>query len=139
VLLLYLRKKLTYLFLQIFLFTCYLSSLYNPNTDRIGNISSIIAWSFVAGETCPQSCSLATVVVLCGLFTQLLFGSGSTCHNIILQFMHRPFKPSLLFRFSDNTCVCTSLFVFIFLRVLHVMPTLLTSLILISLIIFREN
>jgi hypothetical protein len=33
-----------------------------------------------SGETCPQSCALATVVVL---FTQLLFGNGSACRNVM--------------------------------------------------------
>jgi hypothetical protein len=40
------------------------SSLYSPGMDRTENVSSIIACSVVAGEICPQSCSLATAVVL---------------------------------------------------------------------------
>jgi hypothetical protein len=32
--------------------------LYSPGKNRTGNISSIITCSLVAGETCPQSCSL---------------------------------------------------------------------------------
>jgi hypothetical protein len=32
------------------------------------------------GKVCPESCSLATAVVL-RLYTQLLLGNGSTCHN----------------------------------------------------------
>jgi hypothetical protein len=46
-----------------------LSSLYSPGTDRTENISSIIACSLVAGETCPQSCSLAKSVVLSPVYT----------------------------------------------------------------------
>jgi hypothetical protein len=47
----------------------YQSSLYSPITDRTENVSSIIARSLVAGETCPQSCSLATAVVLSPVYT----------------------------------------------------------------------
>jgi hypothetical protein len=48
----------------------YLSSLCNPGTDRTENVSSIIACSLVAGEaTCPQSCSLATAVILSSIYT----------------------------------------------------------------------
>jgi hypothetical protein len=36
----------------------------SSGTDRIENVSSIIACSLGAGGTCPQSCSLATAVVL---------------------------------------------------------------------------
>jgi hypothetical protein len=39
------------------------SSLYCPGTDRTGKVSSIIVCSVVAGEMCPQSCSLAMAVV----------------------------------------------------------------------------
>jgi hypothetical protein len=46
------------------------SSLYSPGTDRIENVSSIIAGSHIAGETtCPQSCSLATTVLLSPVYT----------------------------------------------------------------------
>jgi hypothetical protein len=41
--------------------------------------------SLVAGETCLQSCSIATAVIL-SLLTQLFFGNVSPCHNIkVLQ------------------------------------------------------
>jgi hypothetical protein len=47
-----------------------LLSLYNPGTVRRGEASSIIACSLVAGEpTCPQSCPLATAVVLSPVYT----------------------------------------------------------------------
>jgi hypothetical protein len=42
----------------------YQSSLCSPDTECTENVSSIIAYSLVAVETCPQSCSLATAVVL---------------------------------------------------------------------------
>jgi hypothetical protein len=46
------------------------SSLYRPGTDRTENVSSIIACSLVAIETiCPQSCSLATAVLLSHVYT----------------------------------------------------------------------
>jgi hypothetical protein len=41
----------------------------SSGTDRIGNVSSIIAWSLVAGGTCPQGCSLATAVLLSPVYT----------------------------------------------------------------------
>jgi hypothetical protein len=41
-----------------------LTSLYSPGTDHTENVSSIIACSLISGETCPQTCSLATAVVL---------------------------------------------------------------------------
>jgi hypothetical protein len=45
-------------------------SLYGPGTDRTENVFSIIACSLVAGKTtCPQSCSLATAVVLSPVYT----------------------------------------------------------------------
>jgi hypothetical protein len=47
----------------------YWSSVYSPSTARIENASSIIACSVVAGETCPQSCSLAMTVVLSPVYT----------------------------------------------------------------------
>jgi hypothetical protein len=47
----------------------YWSSLYSPGTDRTENASSIIACFLVSGETCPQSCSLATSVVLSPVYT----------------------------------------------------------------------
>jgi hypothetical protein len=48
----------------------YQSSLYDPGTDISQNFSSIIACSLVVGETtCPQSCSLATAVVLSLVYT----------------------------------------------------------------------
>jgi hypothetical protein len=48
----------------------YFSSLYSPETDRIEDVSSIIACSLVAGETtCPQSCSLAPAVVLSPVYS----------------------------------------------------------------------
>jgi hypothetical protein len=47
-----------------------LCSLYSPGTDRTENVSSIIACPVVGGETtCPQSCSLGTVVVLSPVYT----------------------------------------------------------------------
>jgi hypothetical protein len=48
----------------------YSSSLYSPGKDRTENVSFIIACFLVAGETtCPQSCSLATAVVLPPVYT----------------------------------------------------------------------
>jgi hypothetical protein len=47
-------------------------------TDVTGNVFSIIACSLVEGETtCPQSCSLATAVVLSLV-------SVTTCHNTVM-------------------------------------------------------
>jgi hypothetical protein len=44
--------------------------VYSPGTDHTANISTIIACSFVAGETmCPPSCSLATAVVISPVYT----------------------------------------------------------------------
>jgi hypothetical protein len=60
---------------------CSWSSLYSIGTDSTGNVSSIIVCSLVAEETCPNVCSLATAVYY-HMFTQLLLGNGSTCHNI---------------------------------------------------------
>jgi hypothetical protein len=37
--------------------------------DRTENVSSVIASSPVAGETCPSSCSLAVAVVLSPVYT----------------------------------------------------------------------
>jgi hypothetical protein len=71
----------------------------SPGTDRTENVSSIIACSLVAGvTTCPQSCSLAALVVL-SLFTQLLIGNGytCTCHNISIA------QPQYLSRYTDYT------------------------------------
>jgi hypothetical protein len=46
------------------------SGLYCPGTDRIENVSSIIACSLAAGKTtCPQSCSIVTAVVLSPVYT----------------------------------------------------------------------
>jgi hypothetical protein len=45
------------------------SSLYSFGMDRTENTATIIASSFVAGETCPQNCSLATAVVLSPVYT----------------------------------------------------------------------
>jgi hypothetical protein len=39
-------------------------TLYSPGTNRTENASSIIACSLAAGETCAQSCFLATAVVM---------------------------------------------------------------------------
>jgi hypothetical protein len=51
------------------------------STDRTENVSSVIAYSLVTGDTtCAQISSLATAVVL--TFIQLLLGNGSTCHSI---------------------------------------------------------
>jgi hypothetical protein len=58
-------------------------------TDRRENVSSIIACSLAAGETCPKSCSL----LYCSQFTQLLLGNGSTCHSILI--LHFIFEPHL--------------------------------------------
>jgi hypothetical protein len=45
-------------------------SLYSPGTDVAENVFSIIACSLVAVETtCPQSCSLATAVLLSPVYT----------------------------------------------------------------------
>jgi hypothetical protein len=41
-----------------------LSSLYSPGTNPAENVSTIVACYLVAGETCPQNCSLPTAVVL---------------------------------------------------------------------------
>jgi hypothetical protein len=46
------------------------SSLYSPDTDPTETVSSIVACSLVAGViTCPQSCSLATAVLLSPFYT----------------------------------------------------------------------
>jgi hypothetical protein len=45
------------------------------DTNLTENGSSFIACSLVAGETCPQ-------LLYCCLFTELLLGNWSTCHNI---------------------------------------------------------
>jgi hypothetical protein len=43
---------------------------YSPGTNHTEDSSSIIACSLVAGETtCPESCSLATAVVLSPVYT----------------------------------------------------------------------
>jgi hypothetical protein len=48
----------------------YQSSFCSPGTDRTGNVTYISACSLVAGETtCPQSCFLATAVVMPPLYT----------------------------------------------------------------------
>jgi hypothetical protein len=44
-------------------------SLHSPGTDRTENVSSIIACYLIAGKTCPQNCSPATVVVLSPVYT----------------------------------------------------------------------
>jgi hypothetical protein len=44
-------------------------TLYSLGMDCTGNVSSITAYSLVAWETCPQSCSLATAVLLSPVYT----------------------------------------------------------------------
>jgi hypothetical protein len=44
-------------------------SYVTSSLTRGENVSSIIACSLVDGETCPQSCSLATAVVLSPVYT----------------------------------------------------------------------
>jgi hypothetical protein len=54
-------------------------------TERRENISSIVACSLFAGETCPQSFSLATAVVLSSVYTavtlQCVYMSQNVCPN----------------------------------------------------------
>jgi hypothetical protein len=45
---------------------------HRPGTDSTENVSSITACYFVAGETaCPQSCSVATAVVLSPVYADV--------------------------------------------------------------------
>jgi hypothetical protein len=64
----------------------YWSSLYSPGMDHTENVSFIIACSLVAGETCPQSCSLATALVLSPVYTAV------TCQWVYIPqvFSHIP-------------------------------------------------
>jgi hypothetical protein len=68
--------------------------LYIALAQTAQKTSSIIACSLVAGETtCPQSCSLATGVILyCRQFTQLLLANGSTCQNIFRYLSSKDFS-----------------------------------------------
>jgi hypothetical protein len=46
----------------------FLSSFYSPGIDRVENVFYIIACSLVTVETCPQSRSLATAVVMSPIY-----------------------------------------------------------------------
>jgi hypothetical protein len=59
----------------------YQFSLYSPGKDRTENVSSIIVFLLVAGETWPQSCFLAVALVLPPVYTAVTW-QWSTCHNM---------------------------------------------------------
>jgi hypothetical protein len=71
----------------------YQSSLYSPGTDNTQNASSIIACFLVAGETCPQSCSLPMAVVLSPVYTAVTWQwvyISQYCANALVQFRIDP-------------------------------------------------